>query len=434
MNEPIVPPRNYYPDISDELESIIYKATAKEPFARFQTVSEFKQAFTEKKSPAALETLGKYYAWVYKEKDVTIEFEKVNQADIIYPIHVRNWSKNLHKYFSKKAFKNVIIDPSTQRLSYYAFANTVGLVDLPYAPQKGVLSLEYLKNPTNRAEYLRNWYDAVSFGPKLILPYHYISNTEYSVDQVEDWIKINIQLIEDSLKIVPADHEKYAMISIGLSHLIFDASRVLSYYVHADVDAFIVQVSDMRQLNEQSLASYIEFMVNLQKYTNKPVIALKVPIALGLALIVKGIHGFSLGLASIDYFDESYIKEEKDAFNMYAKYYFPQVLSFLTYPKKDAFEFQKIYEYFGECECRWCKGKLAVEIATGDKGSQLHFWQKMIDEVDALNTLSKADREDYFRDRINNAIDAFEHIPPNVMSSQRNNDYYKLLKNLKKVM
>ena len=51
-------------------------------------------------------------------------------------------------------------------------------------------------------------------------------------------------------------------------------------------------------------------MVNLQKYTGKPVIALKVPIPLGLALIGKGIHGFSLGLASIDYFDEQYIKEE----------------------------------------------------------------------------------------------------------------------------
>lgn len=51
----------------------------------------------------------------------------------------------------------------------------------------------------------------------------------------------------------------------------------------------------MRQLNEQSLGSYIDFMVNLQKYTGKPVIALKVPIPLGLALIGKGIHGFSLG-------------------------------------------------------------------------------------------------------------------------------------------
>lgn len=48
----------------------------------------------------------------------------------------------------------------------------------------------------------------------------------------------------------------------------------------------------MRQLNEQSLGSYIDFMVNLQKYIGKPVIALKVPIPLGLALKGKEYMAF----------------------------------------------------------------------------------------------------------------------------------------------
>ena len=38
------------------------------------------------------------------------------------------------------------------------------------------------------------------------------------------------------------------MISIGLGHLVFQADKILSYFVHADVDGFIVQVSDMKQL------------------------------------------------------------------------------------------------------------------------------------------------------------------------------------------
>ena len=70
--------------------------------------------------------------------------EKENTADIIYPIHVQSWQKGLHKHFADKNFENVIIDPSTQRLSYFAFGNTKGLVELPYAPEKGVISLEYL--------------------------------------------------------------------------------------------------------------------------------------------------------------------------------------------------------------------------------------------------------------------------------------------------
>ena len=434
LNDPIIPPKQYNPTISDGLENIIFKATAKEPFARFQTVDEFIDAFDKKNIQEELVTVGKYYAWVYREKDVTEQFEKVNKADIIYPIHVQNWMKRLHLHFANNNFENVIIDPSTQRLSYVAFGNTKGLVELPYAPEKGVISLEYLHNPQKRKEYIDKWYATVSIGQKLILPYHYISNTDYPVEKVDDWIRMNIQLIDESSQMVEEGKEKYAMISIGLGHLVFQADKILSYFVHAKVDGFIVQVSDMKQLNEQSLGSYLEFMVDLQKYTSKPVIALKVPIPLGLTLIAKGIHGFSLGLASIDYFDEQYIKEEKDSFNLYSKFYFPQVLSFLTYPKKDTFAFEQIYNYFGGCDCKWCNGKSAIEIGTGDKGVQLHHWQMMIEEVDKFNQYDGEERIIYLRERIDVALKNLDSIPKEIMGSQKNTDYYKLLKNLKKIV
>ncbi|MFQ9985087.1 MAG: serine/threonine-protein kinase [Lachnospiraceae bacterium] len=434
LNDPIIPPKQYNPTISDGLENIIFKATAKEPFARFQTVDEFIDAFDKKNIQEELVTVGKYYAWVYREKDVTEQFEKVNKADIIYPIHVQNWMKKLHLHFANNNFENVIIDPSTQRLSYVAFGNTKGLVELPYAPEKGVISLEYLHNPQKRKEYIDKWYATVSIGQKLILPYHYISNTDYPVEKVDDWIRMNIQLIDESSQVVEEGKEKYAMISIGLGHLVFQADKILSYFVHAKVDGFIVQVSDMKQLNEQSLGSYLEFMVNLQKYTSKPVIALKVPIPLGLTLIAKGIHGFSLGLASIDYFDEQYIKEEKDSFNLYSKFYFPQVLSFLTYPKKDTFAFEQIYNYFGGCNCKWCNGKTAIEIGTGDKGVQLHHWQMMIEEVDKFNQYEGEERIAYLRERIDVALKNLDSIPKEIMGSQKNTDYFKLLKNLKRIV
>ena len=434
LNEPIIPPKLYNANISDELEKIIFKATSKEPFARYQTVDEFISSFERKDMQDELVTLGKYYAWVYKEKDVTIQFEKENEVDIIYPIHLRNWTKGLYRHFGDNNFKNVIIDPSTQRLSYIAFGGTKGLVELPYAPSKGVISLEYLQNPQKRKDYIMKWYNTVSIGQKIILPYHYISNTDYTVDKIEDWIKMNIQLIDESAKVVDDEKEKYAMISINLSHLVFEANKILSYFVHADVDGFIVQVSDMKQLNEQSLDSYIDFMINLQKYTNKPVIALKVPIPLGLALIAKGIHGFSLGLASIDYFDEQYIKEEKDAYYTYSKFYFPQVLSFLSYPKKDTFAFEQIYNYFGGSNCRWCKGKTAIEIGTGNKGAQFHHWQMMLEEVEKINKYEIFVRSDYLLERIDMAMNNLVSIPKEIMSSQKSTDYYKLLKNLRKVL
>ena len=120
LNDPIIPPRQYNSSISDGLENIIFKATAKEPFARFQTIDEFIEAFSKKNIAEELVTVGKYYAWVYREKDVTEQFENANSADIIYPIHVQNWMKKLHQHFTDNNFENVIIDPSTQRLSYFA--------------------------------------------------------------------------------------------------------------------------------------------------------------------------------------------------------------------------------------------------------------------------------------------------------------------------
>ena len=190
----------------------------------------------------------------------------------------------------------------------------------------------------------------------------------------------------------------------------------------------------MKQLNEQSLASYLDFMIHLQKYTAKPVIALKVPISLGLALIAKGIHGFSLGLAGIEYFDEQYIKEEKDSFHLDLKYYFPQVLSSLIFPKKDTLAFEQVYHYFGGCRCKWCMGKSAVEIIAKDKGPQLHHWQMMLNEVSQINRLEKDRRIGYLLSRIDEAKDHLDSIPKNMLESQKNTDYYKLLKILKIVL
>lgn len=433
LNEPIVPPRQHNSQIDDKIESIIYKATSKEMFARYQTIEEFLAAFDESETQSALALTGKYYAWIYKEFDVTEKFEIINTADIIYPLHVKNWMKGLFKYFSNRGFKNVIVDPSTQRLSYFAFANTKGLRELPYAPDNGVISLDVLQNPIYRENYINKWYEAVNNMPNIILPYHYISNTDYPVDKIEDWIKINVQLINECILRISDKHIKYGMISIGLGHLVFQSEKILSYYVHTNVDQWIVQVSDMKGLNEQSLKSFIQFMRNLQKYTNKPVIALKVPISLGLVLLAYGIHGFSLGPAGIDYFDEQYIKEEKDAFNLYSKFYFPQVLSFMTYPKKEPYAFKELFDYFGGCECCWCAGKDAIEIATGDKCIQLHHWQLMIKEVEILNSLDASEKLLYIKKRVEEAIENYDKISRDI-SNQRNSDNYKLLKNLSKVI
>ena len=53
-------------------------------------------------------------------------------------------------------------------------------------------------------------------GRKVILPYHYISNTDYPVDKVDDWIRMNIQLIDESSKVVGNEIEKYYILFIKI--------------------------------------------------------------------------------------------------------------------------------------------------------------------------------------------------------------------------
>ena len=102
--------------------------------------------------------------------------------------------------------------------------------------------------------------------------------------------------------------------------------------------------------------------------------------------------------------------------------------------KKDTFAFEQIYNYFGGCDCKWCNGKSAIEIGTGDKGVQLHHWQMMIEEVDKFNQYDGEERIIYLRERIDVALKNLDSIPKEIMGSQKNTDYYKLLKNLKKIV
>ncbi len=100
----------------------------------------------------------------------------------------------------------------------------------------------------------------------------------------------------------------------------------------------------------------------------------------------------------------------------------------------DGFLKKCIYNYFGGCDCKWCNGKPAIEIGTGDKGVQLHHWQMMIEEVNNFNQYDGEERIIYLRDRIDTALKNLDSVPKEIMGSQKNTDYYKLLKNLKKIV
>ena len=58
----------------------------------------------------------------------------------------------------------------------------------------------------------------------------------------------------------------------------------------------------------------------------------------------------------------------------------------------------------------------------------------MIEEVDKFNQYDGEERIIYLRERIDVALKNLDSIPKEIMGSQKNTDYYKLLKNLKKIV
>lgn len=413
INVPIIPPTEKNPNIKQYLEKIIYKALAKKSYIRYQTVSDFLKAFEEIENKSQI-TESSYYAWLYNEKSIFENYKNRNNLQCIFPLHLKNWQKKLYSYM-EQSVENVIIDPSTQRYSYATFSNVAGLLNLDYCPKTGIMDLEYLKQKINREQYLNSWYKEISNFKKVILPYHYISNTNYKADKIEEWIKINVQLINEGIELIhnkAKKYETYAMISINLNNLIYEKEKLLSYYVNLNVDKYIIQISNMKNLNIQNLATYISFATTLQSSTGKDVIALKVPVALGLYLISIGIHGFSCGVSNLEFFDEDYIKDDTEAFNLYAKYYIPELLTLMSYNRAEAYSLEDIYNEFNKCDCEYCNSRTFVEIAAEkDLIIKLHFLSKMENEVQNMNNIvNEEDKKQYYIDRIEEAIQNFTNI------------------------
>ena len=434
INIPIIPPSERNNNLSQYIEKIIYKSLSKKDYNRYQTIDEFLQAFDNIENEDSI-TPSNYYAWLINEKKVYENYTQKCKLNCIFPLHLKYSQKGLYTHMLNNK-NDVIIDPSTQRFSYATFSNVTGLVNLSYSPKTGVMDLDYLKQKNNREEYIKNWYSEICEFNKVILPYHYISNTNYKADKIEEWIKINVQLINESLDYIESKEkqlETYAMISINLNNLIYERERLLSYYVNLKVDKYIVQISDMKNPNIQNLATYVEFVKTLQNTTGKDVIALKVPVALGLYLISNGIHGFSCGISELEFFDENYIKDESDPFNLYAKFYFPQLLSLMAYNRAEAYSLQDIYNKFNKCDCSYCNGRDFVEIAAEKNYIiKLHFLEQMGRELKNLNDIiDENEKKCYYISRIEEAISNFENLKSNGLIKKT--DINEILSILKRI-
>lgn len=426
---PIIPPTRFDKNIPHKLEKIIYKLLAKKLHLRYQTINKVLDDLNDDQLENFIFN-NCFYPWCINEKTVIEKYLEENKdIKIIFPIHMKYSQRTLFEMIKKDNLK-AIIDPSTHRLSYDTYEKVGGLTKLKYAPSSGIITLSNLQDMAFRREYLSNWLEEIKDFNEVILPYQYISNSNYNKESLEKWIQADIQLINESNELLYEEgisKVKYAMIALDINHLVYEKDMILSYYSSIKVDGIFVQVSGLKALNKLQLGVYVNFLKELQMSTNARVIALKVPVTLGLYLLACGIHGFSCGISTLEYFEEEFINKDRKAFNIYAKYYFTKLLSLATYARKEPYQLSPAYDLLSKCDCPYCKNRDFIDIAAEKNLTiSLHFLHQICNEVKNLNAIvDPIQKLEYYKNRLEEAIKAFEKLNSNGLKQI---DQYELLK------
>ena len=423
INEQPIPPRRWQTLINNEIENIILKLLEKTPYKRYHSAAELKTAFENingTHSPTIYDTSIRMYIRLYNEKSAIEDFSKryQNEMNVIFPINYQNLqqTKNILPMLRKGKF-NIIIDPATIRLAYSAQQDVKGLQELTYAPSKfNIITPHYLSDNLKKSEYVRQVIDAqANLTPNILLtPFHYVHNTSIPATRrrnpVEEWFDLDIKLIKESIDYKNSNPDYvemplYAGICVNSESLLDQTFKedFLNIFSSLGCDGYIIYVGNIsNETNSASLFHYISTLTTLQKFTKKPVIAGRVSPGIGLGLISAGISGFSTGTARFESFYEDLYKEVTDAYNMYERYYFPELLGTIAINRKTPVKLKQIFDTLGYCNCNYCSGKSYVDIIKAPN-NKLHFLENIHKEIATLKDIDKNDRIPYFLRRIDNA-------------------------------
>ena len=422
INEQPIPPRRWKTLINNEIENIILKLLEKVPYKRYHNTNEIIIAIKNingHKTLPSYDTSIRVYIRLWNEKAAFENFSKryIDTKNVIFPINYQNQQKNLLSIIKKDDF-NLIIDPATIRLAYSAQQDVKGLQELPYAPSKfNTIAPQYLSDNSKKKEYVRQVIDAqANLSPNILLtPFHYLHNTNtpatHRRNPVEEWFDLDIKLIKESIDYKNSnpdymDIPLYAGICINSESLLDQTFKedFLNIFSSLGCDGYLIYVDNIsNETNSTSLYHYINTLTTLQLFTNKPVIAGRVSAGIGLGLISAGISGFSTGAARFDNFYEGLYKDRPSGYNMFERYYFPELLGTVSIDKKVPLKLKSIFDSLGYCNCHYCSGKTYLEMIDAPN-NKLHFLENIHKEIATIKEIDENDRVPYFLKRTEDAI------------------------------
>jgi serine/threonine-protein kinase len=235
-----------------------------------------------------------------------------------------------------------------------------------------------------------------------------------------EWFDLDVKLLKESIDYrnsTEALRDKPIYAGICINHTSLSSERDWRYILNTfsifDCDGYMVYVDKIdEESSRATLFSYVSLLRELQSSTGKPVIAGRVN-GFGLGLLCAGVAGFTSGAARFDTFSEDLYKEEKVPYNMYERYYYPELLKLIAILRKDPERFDLIRDKLGSCSCKYCVGKETAG-AIASASTKLHFLEIRAAEIKEIAALPESDRIPYFIGRIDTALDNFALLTPSV--------------------
>lgn len=429
--EPPISVRFFIPSINNSIDNLLLQLLQKENFKRPNTIEDIRKYIQN--GDTTVESIKKnfeptHYVRLWNEKKVLEEYYADGYAveNVVFPINHQYQQKNLLKMIKENDI-NIIIDPSTIRLAYDTYADVKGLVALPYAPDDlSRLELEDLKDYDKKKEYVKKVVDEqLKHGVKnVVAPFHMSNNSnvvKIKMDTNENWFSLDVKLLEETrtyLDSIDFDGKLVGGFCIKTDILTNKTER--EYFLNVlsglNCDMYWIYVDCINEnSNAAQLYNYATALLDLQKSTNKPVMAGRIG-AFGLVLLAFGLYAFESGTSRFESFYEDLYKDTSDPFNMYVRYYMPELLANVAVERKNPIRIvQLLHSATGKdiaCHCPYCDG-VNPELLVSDGLTRKHFLYRRNAEIQSLRNMSTvSERVEYMKERINSAAGYYKNLKP----------------------
>jgi len=432
QKEPPISIRTYIPTIDNSIDNLITALLEKVNYKRPNSMNDillyFKKIGTIKYDEPNIDFVPSFFVRLWNEKTVLEEYYKdgFSIENAIFPINHQGQQKNLLNFIIRNKV-NYIIDPATMRLAYDSYADVKGLKMLPYAPNDfSRLELDSLKTIEQKKEYVKKVVnEQLKYNYSYIVsPFHVSNNTnliKIKMDTNENWFSLDVKLINETKDYLDSIHYPGKLVGgFCVKTDILTSKTEQEYFLNVitalKCDVYWVYVDCIdNDTNVLQLYNYVNTLLELQKITRKKVIAGRIN-SFGLVLLAFGLYGFESGTSRFETFYEDLYKEKSESYNMYVRYYFPELLNSVAVERKNPLKIKQVLEtQTGKdisCKCPYCNNKPHTSLID-DLLSKKHFLYRRNEEIEELRKIKTLqERVSYIENRIKNAIKYYKNLKP----------------------